>query len=91
MGKLRIGAGFLVIVVLAALAVYFLRPISPIADEITKYSQEWPLPNYDYANTRATTASSINSSNVKNLQEKCSGPRKWTGLSRLPIPRSTAR
>lgn len=78
MGKFRIGAAVLVLV-LIAVGFYFLRPLSPVADEITKYSQDWPLPNFDYANTRATSASPINAENVKNLQVKWSFPIPGTG------------
>jgi outer membrane protein assembly factor BamB len=35
--------------------------------EVTQYAKDWPLPNKDYANTRATKDSSINSSNVSTL------------------------
>jgi outer membrane protein assembly factor BamB len=41
------------------------RPAIP--PEITNYSKEWPLGNHDYANTRATFDSTINSKNVKTL------------------------
>jgi len=76
MGKFRTWLVILVIVVLAGAGYYFLRPITPVADEITSYSQDWPLPNFDYGNTRATTGSSINSATVSSLQVK------WT----LPLP-----
>ncbi|MCX6774764.1 MAG: PQQ-binding-like beta-propeller repeat protein [DPANN group archaeon] len=42
--------------------------VSPIPSEVTAYSHEWPLPNHDYANTRATTDSAINSQNVGSLK-----------------------
>jgi glucose dehydrogenase len=32
--------------------------------EVVQYANDWPLPNHDYANTRETTTSSINSGNV---------------------------
>ena len=35
--------------------------------EVTQYSRDWPVSNKDYSNTRATTDSQINSSNVKTL------------------------
>ncbi len=38
-----------------------------IPSEINQYAADWPLPNMDYANTRATKTSNINSDNVKNL------------------------
>jgi len=45
--------------------------VSPIPGatppEISQYSQDWPLSNQDYSNTRATTNSTINSSNVATL------------------------
>ena len=33
--------------------------------EVTQYAKDWPLPGKDYNNTRATTDSAINSSNVE--------------------------
>ena len=39
---------------------------SPTPESI-KYAADWPLPNKDYANTRYTTSSSINSRNVAQL------------------------
>jgi outer membrane protein assembly factor BamB len=42
-------------------------PAGGIPPEITQYAKDWPLSNKDYANTRATTDSAINSSNVKTL------------------------
>lgn len=36
--------------------------------EITQYASDWPLPNHDYANTRETTTSTINSGNVQRLE-----------------------
>ncbi len=38
-----------------------------IPPEAAQYSKDWPLPNKDYSNTRATKDSSINSGNVKDL------------------------
>ena len=35
--------------------------------EVSQNFHSWPLPNYDYSNTRATNYSSINSSTVSNL------------------------
>jgi len=35
--------------------------------EVTQYAQDWPLPNRDYSQTRATKDSSINSGNVNDL------------------------
>jgi outer membrane protein assembly factor BamB/plastocyanin len=42
-------------------------PVSAIPPEVTQYSKDWPLPNRDYTQTRATTDSTINSSNVNTL------------------------
>ena len=39
---------------------------SPTPESI-QYATDWPLPNKDYANTRSTTDSSINSGNVNRL------------------------
>jgi outer membrane protein assembly factor BamB len=41
--------------------------VPAIPPEVTQYARDWPLPNKDYANTRATTDSNINSANVNNL------------------------
>ena len=38
-----------------------------IPAEVSKYSQDWPLANYNYSNTRATTDSNIRSTNIKNI------------------------
>ena len=40
---------------------------SSIPPEVERYATDWPLPNKDYANTRATMDSSINSFNVDDL------------------------
>jgi PBP1b-binding outer membrane lipoprotein LpoB len=42
-------------------------PIGTAPPEVIQYASDWPLPNKDYANTRSTTDSSINSGNVNNL------------------------
>src|SRR3954462_5216602 len=39
-----------------------------IPREVIDHAADWPLPNRDYANTRATTDSSIDSRNVASLQ-----------------------
>jgi glucose dehydrogenase len=38
-----------------------------IPEEIIQYGNDWPLPNKDYSNTRATSNSGIDSTNVANL------------------------
>ena len=38
-----------------------------IPPEVTQYASDWPLPQGNYASTRATTSSTINSGNVNNL------------------------
>jgi outer membrane protein assembly factor BamB len=47
-------------------------PLGPgtagIPPEVSQHAQDWPLPNKDYASTRAATNSPITSANVKNLQ-----------------------
>lgn len=40
---------------------------SAIPPEVIQYAADWPLPNMDYANTRATTTSTINAGNVNSL------------------------
>ncbi len=37
--------------------------------EVAKYRDDWPLPNHDYDNTRATFTASIDSTNVMRLRE----------------------
>lgn len=41
--------------------------VSAIPPEVTEHARDWPLPNKDYSNSRATTDSTINSDNVKDL------------------------
>ena len=38
-----------------------------IPTEVTQYAKDWPLPGKDYANSRATTDSSITAANVSTL------------------------
>ncbi len=40
---------------------------SAIPPEYIEFASDWPMANHDYANTRATTSSSINSTNVNTL------------------------
>src|SRR4051794_37283021 len=61
-----------------------LPPVSDvpaIPPEIQQAAAEWPLPGKDYGNTRYTTDSTINSSNVKELGTAWSyslhGASKW--------------
>jgi len=42
-------------------------PGGQVPPEILQYQADWPLANKDYQNTRATTDSTINSSNVASL------------------------
>jgi outer membrane protein assembly factor BamB len=51
-----------------------------IPPEITQYAKDWPLPNHDYSQTRATTDSTINSSNVGTLGAVWAFPVSGTGL-----------
>jgi len=78
----------LIILAIAALA-YLMWPAPRIADEITRSSLDWPLPNHDYANTRATTSSSINSTNVTSLKPLWSFPipgvGQWGAAATNPI------
>ena len=41
--------------------------IGNMTPEAIQYANDWPLPNHDYANTRETTTSTINSGNVNQL------------------------
>ena len=49
--------------------------------EVARAANDWPVPGHDYANTRATTTSSINKSNVKQLQRRLA---RRAGGSRQP-------
>jgi glucose dehydrogenase len=51
-----------------------------IPPEVIQHIKDWPLPNKDYSNTRATMDSDINSSNVNSLQVAWSVPINATGL-----------
>ena len=42
-------------------------PVSAVPPEVTQYAKDWPLPNKDYNNSRATTDSTITSANVNTL------------------------
>jgi len=42
-------------------------PVSAIPPEVEQFAKEWPMVNRDYGNTRATTDSQINASNVDQL------------------------
>ncbi len=41
--------------------------VPAVPPEVTQYAKDWPLPNRDYANTRATKDAAINSGNVNSL------------------------
>lgn len=64
-------------------------PGSVIPPEITQFAKDWPLPNKDYANTRATMGSGINSSNVNTLGAAWAVPLPGQGIfgsaSTMPI------
>ncbi|MDG6256959.1 MAG: PQQ-binding-like beta-propeller repeat protein [Methanomicrobiaceae archaeon] len=40
---------------------------SVVPPEVSEYAGDWPLPNYDYANTRATNTTAINASSINDL------------------------
>jgi outer membrane protein assembly factor BamB len=54
--------------------------VSAIPPEVTQYAKDWPLPNKDYANTRATSDSNINSGNIKNLGVAWAVPLPGQGI-----------
>ena len=62
---------------------------SRIPDEVADHTTEWPLPNRDYANSRATSDSGIDSSNVASLKEAwradLSGIGTYGNASTTPI------
>jgi outer membrane protein assembly factor BamB len=63
--------------------------VSDIPPEVTKYARDWPLPNRDYNNSRATMDSTINSGNVKNLglgwSFKIPGIGRYGGAASSPL------
>lgn len=63
--------------------------VPAIPPEVTQYAKDWPLPNKDYANTRATTDSTINSGNVGSLGAVWAMPLIGQGIygsaSTMPI------
>ncbi len=61
-----------------------------IPPEVTQYGNDWPLPHHDYANSRATIDSSINSGNVQSLGAAWmhtvpSGASTFGSISTTPI------
>lgn len=56
------------------------RRRSPVPPEVLQHAHDWPLPNKDYSNTRATADSAIDSGNVKGLEMAWSVPINATGL-----------
>ncbi len=69
-----LGIGIIIIIAAIAVALLFLgqqgeEQVNPGAPppEIVQYASDWPLPNKDYSNTRATTDSTIWSGNVAEL------------------------
>ena len=64
--------------------------VAGVPPEVTQYAKDWPLPHHDYANTRATMDSSINSGNVKTLGAAWvhtvpSGASTFGSISTTPI------
>jgi glucose dehydrogenase len=51
----------------------------PLPTEVNQYAKDWPLSNKDYANSRATFDTDINSKNVNNLKIVWSMPINATG------------
>jgi alcohol dehydrogenase (cytochrome c) len=51
-----------------------------IPPEVLQNAKDWPLPNKDYSNTRATENCTINSTNVMNLKIAWSVPINASGL-----------
>src|SRR6188474_807456 len=60
-----------------------------IPPEIAGHEKEWPLANHDYSNTRAAVGSTINASNVANLQVAWTSPlegtAEWGGGTGNPV------
>jgi len=51
----------------------------PIPPEVKQFAGDWPLPNKDYANTRATFTAGINSHNINNTKMVWSVPINANG------------
>ncbi len=71
-----IAAIIIVVIIIAAVVFVAYKPSSNTNSTINKgtspsemvtYASDWPMPNKDYSNTRATTSSLINSGNVNTL------------------------
>lgn len=52
---------------------------SPIPPEVSQYASDWPVPQGDLANHRASTSAAINSGNVSNLKLAWNFPITATG------------
>jgi len=78
--KPRLGQILALIFLSAALVVPALAEDSPVPPEVLRYSMDWPLPNKDYANTRATFDANISSENVQGLQIAWSMPINASSL-----------
>lgn len=63
--------------------------VPAIPPEVERYAAEWPLAGKDYANTRYTTDSKINSGNVSQLgpawSYKLHGASKWGAAAGSPL------
>jgi outer membrane protein assembly factor BamB len=64
--------------------------LSPVPPEVAQYAKDWPLPGRDYANTRSTLDSSINSTNIAQLGAAWvynipSGQSTFGSISTTPI------
>ncbi len=68
--------------------------VPAIPPEVTQYAKDWPLPNKDYSNSRATTDSTINSGNVNSLGVAWAMPVVGQGIygsaSTMPIIMGTS-
>jgi outer membrane protein assembly factor BamB len=64
-------------------------PVSAIPPEIEQFAAEWPMAHKNYNNTRATTDSQINASNVNQLGAawtfKLHGASKWGSAASGPL------
>jgi len=66
------------------------RPVDPnIPPEVVQYADDWPLPGRDYLNSRATTDSSIDASNVARLtpawQVPLPGRGSYGNIATVPL------
>lgn len=82
--------GLIVLVAVGiGLGAWYLWMPKVIPPEVQKFSADWPTANQNYSNTRATSGSSINTSNISTLGQSWSlpitGVSEWGASTTNPI------